>query len=190
MKKILFVFAVLVSACGSDDEPAATGSPGSDVELLELIAAEVDAWGTSSTLDEARDHAEAAANMVVGPGGLGYGDRDGNGSIAGEVAEGLLPGPTGDPVGLVLATTGEAECVTKDVLGGDWGDPVARWTLLADAIDQFGPGNNPFPTLPAHPMRIVGWATLTQAGSFEQAIEYAGHADLHVDISRDAFNNC
>jgi len=167
-----------------------TPPPATPQTTSNCIAAEVDAWGTSSTLDEARDHAEAAANMVVGPGGLGYGDRDGNGSIAGEVGEGLLPGPAGEPVGLVLATTGTLECVNKDVLGGDWGDPAARWALLADAIDQWGPGNNTFPGLPAHPMRIVGWATLTQTGSFEEAIEYAGHADLHVDISRDAFNNC
>lgn len=184
---------VLLAACGSDEDATDVGSiddAPADLGRLELIAAEVDAWRASATLDEARGHAEAAANMVVGPGGLGYGDRDGDGTVDGDVAEGLLPGPLGDPIGLVLATTGDAECVRADVLGGDWADPAARWALLSNAIGEWASDNNTFPSLPAHPMRIVGWATLTQSGTFGEAIEYAGHADLHVDISRRSLVLC
>ena len=78
----------------------------------------------------------------------------------------------------------------RDVLGGDWADPVARWELLADAIAEWSTVNNPFPTLPSHPMRVVGWATLTQTGTFDDAIEFSGHADLHVDVSRNALADC
>ena len=209
---LALILVLVVSGCGSttddaprlDDvapdtqdavvapDPSATSTTSSATasERLEEIAAEVDAWAGSSTLDEARAHAEAAANLVVGTGGLGYGDRDGNDEITGEVQNGLLPGPDGAPAGIVLDTIGEADCVNRDVLGGEWDDPVARWSLLAEAIDGWAPDNNTFPSLPSHPMRIVGWATLTQSGTFEEAIEYAGHADLHVGVSRDALSRC
>ncbi len=191
----MLVLALLASACGGGDDSATTqepwGAPGGiAVDRLEQIAAEVDAWAASSTLEEARGHAEAAANLVVGPGGLGYGDRDGDGEVAGAVAEGFLPGPSGTPPGIVLDTFGTAECVRRDVLGGDWDDPVGRWSVLAAAIDEWAPDNNTFPSLPSHPMRIVGWATLTQTASFETVIEYAGHAGLHVAVSRESLARC
>ena len=198
---VLSLVLVLAAACGSsaengtepggaDTNTAAAVDPTDASDRLERIADEVDAWAAAPDLDQATAHAEAAANLVVGPGGLGYGDRDGDGEIAGDVAEGLLPGPDGTPEGIVLDSIGPAECVKRDVLGGDWDDPVARWALLAEAIDQWASNNNTFPTLPSHPMRIVGWATLTQSGSFEEAIEYSGHADLHVDVTRDALADC
>ena len=199
----LIVAGIVLAACGGTDGTAATDSvtPAAAVtsatnesetpdDRVERIAAEVDAWAASGTLDEARAHAEAAANLVVGPGGLGYGDRDGDGSINGEVTVGLLPGPTGSPAGLVLDQIGPSDCVNRDVLGGDWSDPVARWDLLADAIAEWSTVNNPFPALPSHPMRIVGWATLAQTSTFDDAIEFSGHADLHVDVSRNALADC
>jgi hypothetical protein len=80
--------------------------------------------------------------------------------------------------------------VRRDVLGGDWDDPAARWAMLSEAIAQWAPDHNTFPSLPSHPMRIVGWATLAQSATFDNAIEYAGHAKLHVDVSRDALDHC
>jgi hypothetical protein len=201
MRVLVLSLVLVVAACGSGSEngpdpdgaetsTAAAADAGEASERLEQIAAEVDAWAAAPTLDEAKAHAEDAANLVVGPGGLGYGDRDGDGEIAGDVPAGLLPGPEGVPAGIVLSTIGPAECVDPDVLGGDWDDPVARWALLAEAIDQWAPDNNTFPSLPSHPMRIVGWAALTQSGTFDEAIEYSGHADLHVDVTRDALARC
>ena len=201
MRVLVLSLVLVAAACGSsaengpdpdgaDTNTASAASAAEATERLEQITTEVDTWAASSTLDEARAHAEAAANLVVGPGGLGYGDRDGDGEIEGDVPAGLLPGPDGAPAGVVLDTIGPAECVNRDVLGGDWGDPVARWALLAQAIDEWAPDNNTYPSLPSHPMRIVGWATLTQSGTFEEAIEYSGHADLHVDVSRDALAEC
>jgi hypothetical protein len=194
MRVLVLSLVLVAAACGSSSENG-TDPDGADTntaatERLERIATEVDAWAASSTLDEANAHAEAAANLVVGPGGLGYGDRDGDGEIEGDVPAGLLPGPGGAPAGVVLDTIGPAECVNKDVLGGDWDDPVARWALLAEAIDEWAPDNNTYPSLPSHPMRVVGWATLTQSGTFDEAIEYSGHAGLHVDVSRDALAEC
>lgn len=90
----------------------------------------------------------------------------------------------------MLDDIGAADCVNRDVLGGSWDDPVGRWSLLDDGIDEWAPANNTFPSLPSHPMRIVGWATLTQSASFEEAIEYSGHAYLHVDISQEALAQC
>jgi hypothetical protein len=201
MRVLVLSLILVAAACGSSTENgtdpdgadtsiAAAADAAEATERLEQIATEVDAWAAASTIEEAEGHAEAAANLVVGPGGLGYGDRDGDGEIAGDVPEGLLPGPDGIPEGIVLDSIGAAECVNRDVLGGDWDDPVARWAVLAEAIDQWAPDNNTFPSLPSHPMRIVGWATLTQSGSFEEAIEYSGHADLHVDVTRDALARC
>ncbi len=201
MRMLVIPLVLLLASCGSGSEngpdpdgaetsTAAAAGAGEASERLEQIAAEVDAWAAAPTLDEAKAHAEAAANLVVGDGGLDFGDRDGDGEIAGDVPDGLLPGPDGVPAGIVLSTVGPAECVESDVLGGDWDDPVARWALLAEAIDRWTPENNTFPSLPSHPMRIVGWATLTQSGSFDEAIDYSGHADLHVDVTRDALARC
>lgn len=206
MKYCALVLILIVSACGStsDDASAPSAAPTEESETespavetpdtpgarLDQISAEVDAWAASTTLREARAHAEAAANMIVGEGGLDYGDRNGDGDVDGAVEVGFLPGPEGSPGGLVLDTYGDAECVTADVLGGSWEDPVERWTLLDDVIIAWAPDNNPFPSLPSHPMRIVGWASLSQDASLETAIEYAGHAALHVDISRDGLAAC
>ena len=56
---------------------------------------------------------------------------------------------------------------------------------MAIAIEEWSPTNNTMPSLASHPMRIVGWATFTMAtDSLDLAHEYAGHARLHVDISR------
>jgi hypothetical protein len=191
MRCLVPALLLLVSACGGN-----TGGSDRAVDAtvasarLEQIAGEVDAWASSSTLEEARAHAEAAANLVVGPGGLGYGDRDGNGTTDGAVERGLLPGPDGTPAGVVLDTLGDDDCVRGDVLGGSWDHPRARWSLLADAIAEWAPENNTFPLLPSHPMRIVGWSTLAQSATFAEAIEYSGHADIHVDVTRDALSRC
>jgi len=188
---IVPLFLVVLAACGSSEERSQPRLDTSDASArVEAVAREVDAWADAPNLRQARAHAEAAANLVVGPGGLGYGDRDGDGTVAGAVSEGLLPSrdDTGD--GVVLDTVGDVDCVRQDVLGGDWSHPRARWALLTRAIREWTPDNNTFPDLPAHPMRIVGWATLAQAGTYEEAIGYSGHASFHVDITRDALAGC
>jgi len=96
MRSLAVALIVLVSACGSSTDtedstaqtssveglsadapdPSGSESPASEsstpaTERLQQIAAHVDAWGDSTVLEDARVHAEAAANMIVGPGGLG-----------------------------------------------------------------------------------------------------------------------
>ena len=103
--------------------------------------------------------------------------------VQGESCSGVLPGLRGirDGVGTQLLSN---ECVVRDVLGGSWDDPDARWTEMTTAIEAWRPNNNTMPTLASHPMRIVGWATFTlDTESLEEAHEYAGHAKLHVDVS-------
>lgn len=148
---------------------------------LDLLDSRVSDWRQATTIEAAHVAAEAAANLVVGPNGPGYGDRDTNGTVEGVSEVGILPG---------LATPLAAnECIVADVLGGTWQDPAARWTTMLTAIDQWRPARNTMPTLPSHPMRVVGWATFTLASdSLQAAHEYAGHAQLHVNISRAALD--
>jgi len=198
------VLAVLAAvACGGSDDDAATATAsaattelpadvagsvaGHDLAArLDAIEVAVASWRDAESLEEARAAAEAAANLVVGPGGPGYGDRDGDGTIGGEAAAGVLPGLDGEPDGLANAIAGN-ECVLADVLGGSWADPRARWGTMLTAIEEWRPDRNTMPSLPSHPMRIVGWATFTLASaSLDEAHEYAGHAQLHVDVSSRA----
>ncbi|MBW8172721.1 hypothetical protein K0651_06635 [Ornithinimicrobium sp. Arc0846-15] len=173
----------------SSDETAATVEDPTGIEVgsdvlsrADAIAQNVTAWQDASTLGEAQMHAEAARNLVVGPDGPYYGDADGDGVIAGANDDGLLPGLEGQG-GLALSMA-DNEIVERDVLGGSWGDPAQRWEILDTAINEWTPTNNPYPTLPSHPQRVVGWATLAlDAENLGEAYEYAGHAQIHVDVT-------
>ncbi len=157
-------------------------------ERMTVVDEAVSVWREALSLEEAQAAAEAAANLIEGPNGPGYGDRNDDGAVAGEVSNGLLPGLDGTPRGLAIPLAANG-CVRRDVLGGSWSDPGAEWNAMLDAIDDWRPDNNTMPTLPSHPMRIVGWATFTlDSDSLDEAHEYAGHAKLHVDISIRALN--
>ena len=70
-----------------------------------------------------------------------------------------------------------------------WDDPEARWAELDTVLAAWSEDDNTMPQLASHPMRIVGWATLAlDTEDLEAAIEYAGHAGLHVDVSVDALS--
>jgi len=173
---------------GAPGDAASTGSAAALVERLDAIDAAVGRWRSADSLVVAQRAAEEARNLVVGPAGPFYGDADGDGTIGGASPVGVLPG-TGGESG--LATDDPGACVVRDVLGGDWSDPAGRWAILEAAIDAWSPSNNPFPTLPSHPQRIVGWATLTlRATDLADALEFGGHAKLHVDVSLRAIKDC
>lgn len=178
---------------GSADSSAPVRSPDGDTgrQVTARIAdldALVDRWAGADTLAEAHAGAEAARNLVTGPDVQGYGDADGDGQVAGTAAIGLLPGERGE---LGLIATPATECVERDVLGGSWADPRARWDEVRRRIAAWAPDNNTFPGLPSHPQRVVGWASLTLASTdLDQAKEYAGHAALHVRISQAAVGGC
>lgn len=183
---------VVLAACSSGEvleEPAQDG--GAEMALadrLALIDETVEAWAQAETIEDAHRLAETAANLVVGPGGPQYGDRDGDGKLDGASSDGLLPGLGGSPPGLAIWAESNT-CVERDVLGGSWDDPDARWQTMIDAIEAWEPGNNTMPTLPSHPMRVVGWATFTiGTDSLELAHEFAGHARLHSGLSLKALD--
>ena len=157
-------------------------------ERLNQIAVHVSAWRDAPNLAEAKRHAEAARNLVVGPAGPHYGDADRDGKVSGANAVGLLPGMRDSAA---LAIPSANVCIARDLLGGNWGNPARRWAILEAKIAAWRPDNNTFPTLPSHAQRIVGWATLTLR-SFDVATArgYAAHAKLHVDVSRTAVNRC
>ena len=201
--------AVLFAACGGSSateevgstEPSTAAADHTDTtviivdddvasfaERMTAIDEAVAVWRGASTIEDAHEAAEEAANLVVGPNGPDYGDRNGDGVVNGDTAVGLLPGLDGSPAGLAIPLETN-ECIVSDVLGGTWVDPGAEWGAMLSAIDEWRPSNNTMPTLASHPMRIVGWATFTLGSeSLDEAHEYAGHAKLHVDISDRALD--
>ena len=192
MVKIIapLVLTITLLACGDDGAVADPEDVAAFTyrETVVKIDDAVTVWENAGTLADARAAAEAAVNLVVGSGGPDHGDRDGNGTIDGDAEFGVLPGLDGTPTGLANALS-DNECVVADVLGGDWSDPTARWDEMQSAIDAWAPDNNTMPGLDSHPMRIVGWATFTMAtDSLDEAHEYGGHAQLHVDESLAALD--
>ncbi len=172
---------------GAGTPAAGLASTETATRLAEIEAA-VLAWQDAADLDSARSSAEAARNLIVGPAGPYYGDADGDGSIEGASSKGLLPGRNGETA---VASNADGVCVVRDVLGGSWADPAGRWAELDVKIEAWEPANNKFPTLPSHPQRVVGWATLAlRAETLGEAVDYAGHARLHSDISREALTDC
>jgi len=187
----LLLAALLLAACSPAAEESDPIGTVTDAQArIDEISIQVTVWRNAEDLATATAAAEAAANLVVGPNGPGYGDRNGDDHIGGANDAGLLPGRDGTPSGLVLAGIGDASCVHRDVLGGSWDDPEAMWQELAGAIAAWTPGNNTMPSLASHPMRIVGWATLTQTATLEDAVEYGGHAAIHVNVSSQALSEC
>lgn len=171
--------ALALGACGDDDDPPATAGAQPALERAEAIEDAVAAWADAPTLDEAQRHAEDARNLITGPAVQGAGDIDGDGS-AEPVDEGLLPGDDGSAG---LATGLPGRCVELDVLGGAWDEPAERWDDVLRRIDAWTPQNNPFPELPSHAQRVVGWATLTvRADDLADAREYSSHAASHAAL--------
>ena len=155
---------------------------------LAAIDRAVERWAAASTLADAHQAAEEARNLIVGPSGPFYGDANKDGQIAGASEVGVLPGLNGQKG---LAAPGDNACVVADILGGSWEDPARRWSQLQVAITRWAPARNTFPSLPSHPQRVVGWASLTlQARTLADAHEYASHARLHVGISDRALTSC
>ncbi len=180
------------AAGGSDTSAVPSTAPlaGDNVLATRLAAidAAVNEWQSAPDVATARTAAEEARNLVVGPAGPFYGDGDGDGMIEGVSAIGLLPGLGGEPG---LATPAAGACVVRDLLGGSWADPADRWATLETAIDEWSSLNNTFPTLPSHPQRLVGWATLALASADLPTVhEYGGHAHLHIAVSIQATTAC
>lgn len=161
---------------------------------LDEIAAAVDAWESASDLPAAQAAAEEARNLVTGVGVLDAGDLDGDGVIAGEREVGLLPAP-GSEEGVALVLQG-CEAIDRDILGGAGRSPEEVWDEAAQAIAAWTESDNTMPTLKSHPQRIVGWATFTLGKgavddvSLELANEFAGHAQIHVRVAREALAAC
>jgi hypothetical protein len=187
---------LFVAGCGpggpASPDPAqpssAAGASGALTDRLATIDDAVDRWRGAADLATAKRAAEEARNLVVGPAGPHYGDADGDGTIQGASEIGLLPGFAGEAA---LATEAAGACVMRDVLGGSWADPAERWAILDRAIAGCSEATNTFPSLPSHPQRIVGWATLALAAdNLATAKEYGGHAHLHIDIATQAVSDC
>lgn len=203
-KAFAFIVALSMGACGTNESRTEGGnltavSPSASVELAKDSAAElgprlalienaIGRWRQAANLAQAKSAAEEARNLVVGAAGPYYGDANRDGVIRGESKSGLLPGLRGEDG---VAQPGNGDCIVRDILGGSWNEPSKRWSILDAAIKAWTPSRNTFPTLPSHPQRIVGWATLTlSTNSLATAKEYGGHAQLHIDVSTKAFTQC
>lgn len=195
-----------IAACGGSDDSTAdpststepstvqpvTASEASGAEAIrdriEEIQAAVATWAEATSIDEAHAAAETAINLVAGSNGPTPGDLDGDGTVQGQSDVGLLSGPDDGPAGLATELDTNT-CVQRDVLGSTADDPAAGWDETEAAIAAWRPDNNTMPTLLSHPMRIIGWATFTlDSDDLDTAHEYAGHAQLHVDVSRNALD--
>ena len=187
----ILVTTLVLAACGSESSPDEDLQEKSEIAFREQMTTIDDAvttWRNAESIEDAHAAAESAANLIVGPNGPGYGDRNGDGTIDGDNAVGVLSGLDGTPIGIAQKLVPD-ECIDNDVLGGSWSDPPAEWDKMIVAIDEWRPDHNTMPTLDSHPMRVVGWATFTLGtGSLEDAHEYAGHAKLHVDVTLDALD--
>ncbi len=180
--------AVEAPAVPAAADSAAPEGPSAFEQRLAAIEAAIGAWIEAPDIATAHRAAETARNLVVGPAGPYYGDSDRDGTVSGASDIGFLPGRDGE-AGIARADMNA--CVARDVLGGDWSDPRERWAILDRAIKAWSPTNNPFPTLPSHLQRIVGWASLTLASrDVAKAREFASHARLHSDVSRKALESC
>lgn len=184
---------ILVAVAGCADAGAAETATDRFDEQLQVLAALVSEWESAPSLDAARAAAEGAANVVVGPHGPAYGDRDGDGNVRGEVDAGLLPGSTGSSPGLTVQAldSGAASCVRRDVLGGAWDDPQARWAEMDEVIDAWTPEDDAMGQLASPLQRVVGWAELTQRTDVEEdAEEYAVQAAEQVVVAQRALYDC
>jgi hypothetical protein len=174
-------------------DAAAAGSPAAASPLstrLTALDAAATALGEAGDLAAARRSAETVRNLVVGPHGPGYGDGDDDGTIQGETDRGLLPGVDGSE-GLVDTRHPGNGCVERDVLGGSWADPEARWTEAEQALARWTPQRNTFPSLQSHVQRAYGWSSLALASrSLDDVHEYAGHLAIHLRVARQAVEHC
>ncbi|WP_062520428.1 hypothetical protein [Demequina silvatica] len=187
MRRALLAIPLLALAACSP--AASTDMPPEVAERFDQLETALAGWEDAASIEEAHANAEAARNLITGVDGPLYGDGDGDGEIAGSSPVGLLPGYGGEP-GLVHDPAVNP-CVEADVLGGSWETPAERWDQVTAAIDAWEVTANTFPSLESHPQRIVGWATLTLASdSLDTALEYAGHARLHLDASTYAYDSC
>jgi len=183
---------ILLAACGDDDADGPPADDSAEVityrERMTKLDDAITVWDEAETIAVAHAAAEAAANLVVGPGGPDFGDRDGNGGIDGETAHGLLPGLDGTPPG-VAELLDDNQCILVDVLGGSWDDPAGRWADMDAAIAVWTPESDTMLALASQPMRIAGWATITlESDSLDGAHALAGAAATSLNISIDALD--
>lgn len=180
--------SIAAVAAPSADVSSKTASRSALVVRMDAIDVAISEWREARTLTAAKAGAEKARNLVTGPAGPAYGDVDGDGTIGGKVDAGLLPGLGGEDG---LSSARPNPCMIADVLGGDFSQAAARWATMDRAIANWRANNNTFPSLPSHPQRIVGWATLSlQRANLAQAKNYAGHAQLHAAKTRAAITQC
>lgn len=148
----------------------------------------VSIWAEADTVVQSRAGAEAARNLVTGPFVTCCGDADGDGEFRGDTMIGLLPGEGGQ-VGLVRAPA--TPCVERDVLGGSWPYPAARWEDVRSRLARWREADNTFPALPSHPSASSGGRALALGStSMEASHEYARHARLHLTITMEAVAIC
>ncbi len=176
-------------------EPPTMQPPQAQLVLaLELAANEMSAAQNSVTLDEARAHAEAVVNILVGKRGRWYGDQDGDGSVNDPLkGRGVLPGEiqtqgadvdntTNFSAGLALMAVGtNPNPPPLTVLLGDvktWrGQPRAGYDQIANALANAN-ASPQLDALQGSVPRAVAFARLllTNARTMEEARAFAAEA--------------
>lgn len=167
---------------------------------LERAAEEMRAAETAGTTAEARAHAEAAVNILVGKLGRWYGDQDGDGMrVDPSDGRGVLPGeivPQGGadldnagkfPAGLALLAAGtDASAPLLRVLLGDvdtWRTkPRAGYDAIENTVKNAGTSPNLDGLKGAVPRAVAfGRLILTGGGTMEEARALAGSAASELE---------
>jgi hypothetical protein len=176
-------------------------------QALQLADQEMQAAQASSTLAEARHHAEGAANIIVGYWGLWYGDADGDGERydpsngrgvlpAGIVQEGANGSEAARPQlgwALILYLSGTpAQASLANQLLGDphaWQtDPASRYAAIQRAVDGSDARGNLVQKLPGLAEQSLGWARLIllHASTLDEARTFAAQGALSAGAAAQA----
>jgi hypothetical protein len=201
--------AARLSDTGSNTQPTDAPDPVERLRrALELADTEMRAADASRSLAEAKKHAEAVVNILVGYWGRWYGDADKDG-IANDPSDrrGVLPGeriPSAAPDtaaahwpvgwGITVYEKGgpAARQAVQATIMGDverWKKNAAgRYGEIERAIAGTDLSRDATSKLDGRAMRAVAWARLilTKAASLDDAKIYAGHGVADTSASLEA----
>lgn len=222
---VVMLSSIIISACAAPSAPNATAIPpraptsiaASDTaaatpsaqtmqtpaprqslqRALELADGELRAIQTSANVKEARAHAEAVVNMLVGVFGRWYGDGDRDGKVSdpsdqrGVLPGERVPGPAPDvgnpvfPYGWALLAFDDGDDGDKGIVRAlignveEWQDsPRMAYNEIESAIASSDAQRNQVGKLNGSVPRIVAYARLmlTKAQTLDEAKAYASLA--------------
>ena len=142
---------------------------------------------------DAHTAAESAANLIVGPFGPGYGDRDGDGTTLGTRKSGLLPGLEGRPRGVAMSARRQgphgASQTRSSVATGR--TPVSDGRNWPGRSTAGRPPTTPLPTFRHWRSASWDWRHSHSAATTPRSTQRHGAAAaMYVEAMRNADESC